>query len=243
MLLALLVLPAEAQTRVVEVETNVGSANVFVDGQWMGLASKGAFTVNHDASTLVVSPHGGDAWTIQAMSFDLSTDTGESIKVVATFPYYYRIESVPPGASISLGDGVLTELTPATLKRPEPLAKRIEVMLEGYEPAFVEPGQEIWNRSLIELKPVSSSAVVADGGFVIERKRRRWINYTAATAAFVGGALSVRYRTKADNRFDDFSETGNPSLKSDIRRLDVYSGVALGVMQAGVGVIALRLAL
>jgi len=243
LMLVLIVLPCVAQTRIVDVQTNLGSANVFVDGEWMGLASKGSFSVAEDAETLVVSPHGGDAWTVQAMSFDLLSAPGASISVDATFPYYYRIESVPPGASIFFGDHHSTELTPVTLERLDPIAEQIEILLEGFEPAYIEPGQDIWNRTLVELRPVASMEILTENGFVVKRKNRRWINYTAATAAFIGGALSIHFRTKADNRFDDFGETGNRSLKSDIRRLDMYSGVALGVMQAGVGVIALRLAL
>ena len=60
--------------------------------------------------------------------------------------------------------------------------------------------------------------------------------------ALAASALAIHFRTKADNRFDDYHEKGNLSLKSDIRRLDVQSGVALGVMQLGLGVVVFRLA-
>ena len=68
-----------------------------------------------------------------------------------------------------------------------------------------------------------------------------WIDYVAIGTAIAGGILAVHYRTKADNRFDDYNETRDPALKSDVKQLDLYSGVALGAMQVGLGVIAFRL--
>ena len=47
----------------------------------------------------------------------------------------------------------------------------------------------------------------------------------------------------ADNRFDRYQETGDPLLRPTIRTYDTRSAVALGAMQAGVGVFAIRLVL
>jgi len=70
---------------------------------------------------------------------------------------------------------------------------------------------------------------------------RAWITYAAATTSILAGVLAIHLRTKADNRFDDYLDSGSASLKRKVKRLDLQSGAALGVMQIGVGVIAFRL--
>ncbi len=72
-------------------------------------------------------------------------------------------------------------------------------------------------------------------------KKRTWITYAAAGASLLAGAVAIHLRTKADSRFNSYLESGSPVLKREIKRLDFQSGMALGVMQVGVGIIAFRL--
>ena len=78
-------------------------------------------------------------------------------------------------------------------------------------------------------------------GLGSELKRRNWISFAAAGTSILAGALAIHLRTKADNRFETYLKTGNPTLKTTVKRLDLQSGMALGVMQVGVGIIAFRL--
>ena len=78
--------------------------------------------------------------------------------------------------------------------------------------------------------------------FELDLKPRKWINYVAATTSLAAGILAIHLRTKADNRFENYNETGDNALKKRIKRLDVQSGISLGVMQVGIGVIAFRIA-
>jgi len=72
------------------------------------------------------------------------------------------------------------------------------------------------------------------------RTNKKWI--TIATGVSVlSGVAAIHFRTKADNRFNDYLKTGDNRLKQKVKTLDVQSGLALGVMQIGVGVIAFRL--
>jgi hypothetical protein len=69
------------------------------------------------------------------------------------------------------------------------------------------------------------------------------VSYGAAALAITSGAIAAHYKLKADNIYDEYAITGNPDLRSEIRRYDTYSAVALGTMQIGVGVLAVRLIL
>jgi len=62
-----------------------------------------------------------------------------------------------------------------------------------------------------------------------------------AALSFTAAVLAIHYRTKADNRFDDYASSGSASLRAKINRLDRQSGIALGTMQLGLGFVAVRL--
>ncbi|NQV73875.1 hypothetical protein HQ496_12190 [bacterium] len=95
--------------------------------------------------------------------------------------------------------------------------------------------------AIFEDPPAPLTSQLQQKGVGVHVKRRKWISYTAAGTSVVAGILAIHFRTKADNRFEDFLESGSPALKKSVQRLDVQSGLALGAMQIGVGVIAFRL--
>jgi len=77
---------------------------------------------------------------------------------------------------------------------------------------------------------------------IVPKARKDWVSIAATASAFAAGALAIHFRTRADNRFSDYQKSGKESLRSDVQRLDVQSGVALGVMHAGLGIVVFRLA-
>ena len=58
--------------------------------------------------------------------------------------------------------------------------------------------------------------------------------------AVAAGAVSIHYKFKADRLNEQYEQTGDAALRPRIHDLDTRAGVALGVMQVGVGVLALR---
>ena len=237
----LMTIPSQAQTKTLQVTSNAASAMVYVDGEWLGTVGDGPFRIPASTRQIRVVPGQGDLWSIDPLVFDLTGDEADPLRLQARFPYVYRIESDPSGAELMAG-GVRLGSTPLRLEQREPLAEVIRASLDGYESAERQPGGELWNHVRFDLQQLPASSRAAASGFAVEAPRRDWVSIAATATAFAAGALAIHYRTKADNRYDDYNELGKPSLRSDIRRLDVQSGVALGVMQAGLGVVAIRLA-
>jgi len=91
---------------------------------------------------------------------------------------------------------------------------------------------------------VASEALFSSGnpafGVDTVPPNNKWIAI-AAGASVLAGVAAIHFRTKADNRFNDYLKTGDNRLKKQVKSLDVQSGAALGVMQIGVGIIAFRL--
>ena len=180
LLLALLVCSfsdTQAQ-RTVHIESNMASANVFADSEWIGTVSDSPFEVLSSVKKISVIQPKLDLWGSKPFVFDLE-DLG--------------------------------------------------------------PKREYTLKAIFEGAPAPVTSQLQQKGVWVHVKRRKWINYTAAGTSVVAGILAIHFRTKADNRFDDYLETGNPALKKQVQRLDVQSGLALGAMQIGVGVIAFRL--
>lgn len=252
MLFSMIAGPASAQMRVLVVESNMPGANVFIEGEWAGEIGSTSFMIPMGAVTGSVKPASLDAWSIEPISFAVEAAGAgravglagpDTVRVDAYFPYHYRLESIPPGADVFLmgpdGDAWLGS-APLLYVSPGVLSGELRLSMNGFETVRVTPGTDIWNRHLVSL-PVRSGDVIAGVGSMRPPRRRRWIDVAALTGAAAAGALAVHYRTKADNRFRQWEESGDPAVKDRVQQLDVYSGVSVGAMQVGLGVFAFRL--
>ena len=227
-------------------ETNDPHAMVFADSVWLGPASKATFVLPEGARVLRLVPPAADAWSIESLHAPLGDlAPGDTLALKLPFPYYYRVETIPFGASVygvSADGRVKLGETPLTYRSDAPLSGELVIDKRGYETVRVAAGARVWNRHVFALKPVASSAgAPPEVSWRPPKRRRVWIDYVAVGTAVAAGALAVHFKTKADHRFDRYRETGDPALRPTIERFDTYSGIALGVSQAGLGLFAIRL--
>lgn len=233
--------------REIIVSTNWPDAAVEVDGQIIGIAQRKNFTVDREDKIIRLVPPSGGGWDIRPVEASLEGIAADTVDVLLDFPYHYKFESAPYGAEVSLGereDRIVLGSTPFLYKSSRPLTDYVTFSLTGFIPESLEPGSDIWNRHVVELSP-TNVADIPEHIYYGEpgRKHRWWIDAAAVTTALAAGALAVHYKFKADNRFDDYTITGNPDLQSSINRYDDYSTASLIVMEAGIAVFAIRLIL
>lgn len=225
-------------------ETNLPEAIVYADSMRLGAASQGTFLAPAETRQLRLIPPGGNAWTIAPVTALLAAAAGDTLELRLPFPYHYQIETIPFGASVFLetldGRAPIGE-TPVLYKSPQLPAGAFVVERPGYLPQQLTPGRDVWNRYVLTLDPVQPEEVPsAEMAWRPPKRRRLWIDYTAAALAVAAGAVSIHYKFKADRLNDRYERTGDPELRPRINDLDARAGVALGVMQVGVGVLALR---
>lgn len=238
---------AQRQPVTLRVDSNAPEAAVYVDGERIGRAGARFFTIGPGAREVELVLTRRYSWSVPPISARLNhLVAGDTVAITLHFPYYYRFESVPHHAEVRLVNGNRTTplgYTPTTIERKTPLSGSIDLELDGFRTKTVDPGSSIWNFHSVDLEPLDPA--VDPSRLMLSRpeRRRRWIDYAAVGTALVAGALAVHFKFEADERFDRYQETGDPDLRRGIKRYDVYSGIALGVMQAGVGVFAIRLAL
>ena len=232
------------QPVIVLLDTNLPGSIVYADSVRLGPASQGTFLVPEQTRQLRLIPPGGNTWTIAPVTTPFTASAGDTLELRLAFPFHYQIETIPYGASVFLDtpEGRLpVGETPVLYKVAHIPDSPFLIELQGYMPEQLMPGQEVWNRYVMTLDPVRVEEVQsAEMAWRPPRRRHLWIDYTAAALAVTAGAISIHYKFKADRLNDRYLQTGDPELRPRIEDLDTRAGIALGAMQVGVGVLALR---
>jgi len=190
------------------------------------------------------------AWAPRTATADVVVNAGDTLTVDLRLPFRYRVVTVPSGASVAVVTGNVREplgLAPLTVDRTAPLGGELVATREGFAEARAAPGDSAVNRVTMILRPLSA----AEGAAVDWRppgRSRAWIDIAAGALALAAGAVAIHYKFQADAVDDRYRTPGSPergdsALRAEAQRLDRISAGALGVMQLGLGVLAIRLVL
>lgn len=237
-LLAFLLLPTQAWSQAaVRVVTNAPDSRVLVDSVEVGQAALQVFAVEPGAHTLTLVPAVPDAWGIPPLNAVFTAAAGDTMRIELLFPYHYRIETLPPMAQVRSASGLLGT-TPLLLTQAKPLGV-VSLEKKGYASFSLRADSALWNPYLIRLEPQAEDSMPEVGAR--SEGSRAWINWVAGGVAAAAGTVAVYYKFRADDLFERYEGSGDPDLRPRIERFDLYSGISLGVMQAGLGVIAFRL--
>ena len=230
---------------VILLKSNFKEALVFADSQYIGRAEDQYFRVEKVAMELRIVPPKMDSWSITPLIEPIDLAGGDTLEIEMNFPFHYKVESVPYEASVyweKVDERVLLGETPLLYVSEDPLRGMLLVTRDGYEPLRLTPGEKIWNYHYVDLA-LSEGGEVAEKYWHPEKRSGRWIDFAAGGVAIVSGILAIRYKTKANRRFDRYALSGNPELRSGFEKYDRYSAISLGAMQAGIGVLAIRFVL
>lgn len=200
----------------------------------------------------VVAVDDPEAWDALRAEQTVDVAPGDSLRLVLDLPRRLRVETLPIRASVVLEDasGARESLgtAPLTVELPADADGVLVASLDGYQTARL-PLEAASGPVTILLQPAPGSEPEIEL-LPTERstRRRTLVDVGIGAAAVAAGAVAVHYKFRADAidddyRGDDPALRGDESLRAEARRLDRYSAVALGVMQAGVGVLALRFVL
>lgn len=237
-----------ARTAYAVIETNLPGAVLFADDELLGTVDDGAVrAVPAAARELRLVPPEDLSWSVAPVARPVALREGDTLAVDLRFAYHYAIGSVPYGAAVFVEtDGARVALgeTPLVHVQDRPMEGTIVVERPAYAPERFAPGDSVWNRVEALLTPVAPTPRAAhEVAWEPPSRRLRWLDYAALGAAAGAGVLAVHYKFKADRLYDEYVETTDPALRPRVHAYDTRSGVALGVMQGGLGVFALRLVL
>lgn len=229
------------------VESNLEEGSVYVDSVMLGTLQETPFEVATGRYTVRIVEPNREAWRARTASADVEVWPGEVTTVRLNVPYRYRIESFPYGATVALGEGeeaVVLGETPLVYESEAPLDGELVVSAPGHSAARQRAGDALDNAYSFVLKPLDvHSEGAAEVGWSEQREPNTWIDVAAVGLALGAGAVSAYYKFKGDDLYDEYVKTGDPALRPEFERYDTYSAVALGAMQVGIGVFAIRLVL
>ncbi|HET6566714.1 MAG TPA: hypothetical protein VFG50_02045 [Rhodothermales bacterium] len=239
---------AEAQqSSTLTIQTNYPQALVYADSLLLGRASEGTFAVPAATGDIRLVVGSEREWTIPPLVrhvAPLQPDSSYTLQL--DFPYYYRVRSMPFGSGVYVVEnGTRRRLgdTPLLYTSAAPLRGTLVVDHPEFGAKEVAVGTDIWNDVNVVLKPDGDAQRAVKLSWSPPKYHRRWIDYASVGLAVAAGITSVHFKLKADNLFEDYRETGDPLLRERIESLDTRAGIALGAMQVGVGVFAVRLIL
>ncbi len=232
----------------VAVETNLPEGMVYAGETLLGPAEAGVFELAPGVHRLTLREAAPEAWRLRRAEAEVEVHAGETATVRLDVPYRYRVESFPYGATVTLERADGTETlgeTPLDLSVEQPLDGVLVVRKPGYATAEQAPGEAADNRYSLVLRPLDALAgETSEVGLEEARKPNTWIDVAAVSLALGAGAVAVYYKFKGDDEYDAYARSGgDPALRNDFERYDTYSAIALGAMQVGIGVFAIRLVL
>lgn len=230
------------------VETNLPDGVLRANGALLGAAGDGVFELAPGTYVLVLEEPNREAWQVRRAEAEVVVRAGETVRVRLDVPYRYRVESFPYGATVALeGEGGTRTLgeTPLDLAVEEPLDGVLVVEKPGHASARQAAGEAADNRYSFVLRPLDFGAESAGETALRERgSSNTWIDVAAVGLAVGAGAVAVYYKFKGNEEYDAYARSGgDPAQRSDFERYDTYSAIALGAMQVGIGVFAIRLVL
>ena len=240
-----LAVPAAAQTAHVRVDAPAG--DVVVDG---ALAGRAGAWIGVEAGTREVALlDDAQAWDPRRAATTVTVSAGDSATVALALPTRLRVETLPIRALVvreQNGTRDTLGTAPLTVETEGP-AVWIAV-LDGYQEVRQAVAADAESVTLV--LPLAADAVPETALLPTERSTvgRTLTDIGIGAAALAAGAVAVHYKFRADSADDRYRSEGgvgfgSEALRQEALRLDRYSAVALGAMQVGIGVLALRFVL
>jgi len=209
------------------VTSNVPGALIYLDSLSVGVTPLDRTDLRPGVYHLRVIHPERRSWYSDSIDDTVELKPDGRLEFRAFFDYVYRIQSIPFGAKILLGNLYQGE-TPAVLKTPNRLVGTLLLRKEGYDDASYDLGR--WNGELIELvlKPRQGIENI-EHALNLEPAtfRHKTPILVSGIVGIASGVAAVYFKQKADKSFGDYQQTGDQTLLSRTERYDTISGVSL----------------
>jgi hypothetical protein len=221
------------------IQANIDSALVTVDGVRVGFTPLTVDSLGAGKHILRLQQPDLLNWFATDITDTIqSPPAGESRILHYTFDRRAFIISQPFGAEVYLGDS-LCGTTPLLMARQQlPTHPIISVRKVGYDTVTADLMNA--NRGVISLLLSPRWQRETGNGLVLDESEssssKSFRLYVTGASAVLSGIAAAYLKVKADDRFLDYTNTGDPSLLAQTHRLDTASGIALGITQVCFGI-------
>src|SRR5437879_4571951 len=220
---------AQAQAPTLEVRTERPGVRVYADTAFLGTTPLGAVRIGEGMHIIhYVSPE-THSWLNPAVIETLTVHPGEQLVRTVAFPFVYHVTSEPYGATVRRNGSVLG-LTPLDIRLSSPLSV-VTVSKEGYQEASI-PLAGDQREVHVLLHPSEGGPPAQPSAYLSgEQSKSALPIYITTGATVLTGAAAAYFKIKADNYYDLYRRTGDEGNLSQVRRLDVASGITLAASE------------
>jgi hypothetical protein len=233
--------PQEARLEVgrLMIETDLDSVGVTINGAFMGHTPFWLDTIVAGTHILQLKDPDEANWLTRDVIDTMEIQAGVLFHRRYSMIRAYLIASEPFGADVLLRDS-LAGRTPIVLAGPlEPLIP-LSLRKPGYESVPVDPRSHHRGVFMVHMTKIWS-AHENQSPHLLQNDAlgsRHLPLYISASATILSGVAAAYFKIKADDRYQHYALTGNPSLHAETQRLDTAAGVALAATQLSLGVFA-----
>jgi len=217
----------------IKIETPYQGLDVSVDGQFVGATPLAVLAVATGAHKVRVRHPSRYNWNEQDFTEEINVSAGDTVSIKAIFKKSYAINSHPFGAGAFLERKKVGE-TPVRVLLGENESADVTLNLAGYRDTTFTIGQSRELLFDIRLQPLRPT-MGPDAVRISNKVRYKMPFLVSLGTALVTGGLALYFRTKADDRFDQYLKTGEPRafsrLYNDAKRFDKFAAASFGVFQ------------
>ncbi len=219
---------ATSQAPILEVRTERPGVRVYADTAYLGATPLAPVRISEGMHIIHYVPPETHSWLNPAVIETLTAHPGEHLVRTVAFPFIYHVTSEPYGATVR--NGSVLGLTPLDLRLPSPLSV-VTVSKEGYQEASIPLAGD--QREVHVLLHASEGGSPAPPSAYLsgERSKSALPIYITTGATVLTGAAAAYFKIKADNYYDDYRRTGDEGKLSQVRQLDVASGITLAASE------------
>jgi hypothetical protein len=201
-------------------------ALVYIDSKLIGLTPVTNLKVKPGTYILKVKNPEISDWLESDYEQRIDVRAGDTLNLFVTFDKYVKINSIPFGADIFLGDSILG-VTPSVFKLKELVGKRLKISKKGYDEVeiFIDGKARKFE---VNLKPKNGVDEELRKG---SRDKLKMV-LPIAGISLSSGLVSIYFKTKADALYDEYLKTGDAGKLNTIKTYDRVSAFTLIIFEA-----------
>lgn len=213
-------------TSILEIETNKDSALIFINDKLEGFG-KVRREVALGKYYLTIKEN-LERWNEHEINDSVIVKLCDKEYLISfnLFDKYY-VDSRPQDAAVFIYDSLMA-YTPNFISVNQ--FHTIILRKKDYSKSVHSSELSLYNRIPLELPVQEKNESFSDSD---------WFKILLGSAAVLGAA-SAYFKIKADNRYEDFLKSKDAGKLKEVDRLDLYSGIAFGLLQINFGYLIYR---
>jgi hypothetical protein len=217
----------------IRISADVDSAIVFLDSGRVGVTPFALDTLKPGRHSMSLIHPDLSNWLTGKIVDSITVSSSDTLRRVYSFDNRILLVSEPTGAKVFLGDSLIG-ITPIVSSRGGGDFRFRKI---GFKDTTANSASLQRRVFIVHLEKEWKAEEDVDSPFKNDRggDSRSIRLYIAGAATVMAGTAAAYFKTKADDRYAAYIDSGDPLIRNETRRLDTAATVALVATQLGIG--------